>query len=49
MRHTDYELFEQIWLSPDLAGRQTGAWIHRRRSREGDATDHDPPYVAFSL
>jgi predicted extracellular nuclease len=48
-RRTDYELFDQIWLSPDLARRQTGAWIHRRRSREGDATDHDPPYVAFSL
>jgi hypothetical protein len=48
-RRTDYELFDQIWLSPDLATKQTGAWIHRRTSREGDATDHDPPYVAFSL
>jgi endonuclease/exonuclease/phosphatase family metal-dependent hydrolase len=48
-RRTDYELFDQIWLSPDLAGKQSGAWIHRRTSREGDATDHDPPYVAFSL
>jgi hypothetical protein len=27
---TSYELFDQMWLSPDLADRQTGAWIHRR-------------------
>jgi endonuclease/exonuclease/phosphatase family metal-dependent hydrolase len=46
---TDYELFDQIWLSPDLAPKQTGAWINRRNTREGDATDHDPPYIRLSL
>jgi len=46
---TDYELFDQIWLSPDLANKQTGAWIQRRTSREGDATDHDPPSIALKL
>jgi endonuclease/exonuclease/phosphatase family metal-dependent hydrolase len=46
---TDYELFDQIWLSAELAPKQTGAWIHRRTSRGGDATDHDPPYVQLSL
>ena len=46
---TDYELFDQIWLSPDLAPKQTGAWIHRRAKRGGDATDHDPPYVRLRL
>jgi endonuclease/exonuclease/phosphatase family metal-dependent hydrolase len=46
---TDYELLDQIWLSPDLAPKQTGAWINRRTSRAGDATDHDPPYIRLAL
>jgi endonuclease/exonuclease/phosphatase family metal-dependent hydrolase len=46
---TDYELFDQIWLTTDLARRQTGAWIHRRTRRGGDASDHDPPYVSLRL
>ncbi len=47
--HTDYELFDRIWLTPDLARRQTGAWINRRTTRGGDASDHDPPYVRLRL
>lgn len=46
---TDYELFDQIWLSPDLASKQSGAWIQRRTSRGGDATDHDPAAVRLDL
>ncbi len=46
---TDYELFDQIWLSPDLAGKQTGAFIQRRTSRGGDATDHDPAAIVLRL
>ncbi len=46
---TDYELFEQIWLSPDLADKQTGAFIQRRTSRGGDATDHDPAVGVLRL
>lgn len=46
---TDYELFDQIWLSSDLAAKQTRAWIQRRTSRGGDATDHDPAAVALDL
>jgi hypothetical protein len=46
---TDYELFDQIWLSPDLASKQTEAWIQRRTSRGGDATDHDPAAVKLNL
>jgi len=42
---TDYELFDQIWLSRDLANRQTGAFIQRRTTKGGDATDHDPAVV----
>jgi endonuclease/exonuclease/phosphatase family metal-dependent hydrolase len=44
-----YELFDQIWLSADLAVAQTGAFILRRTSRGGDATDHDPAWVKLSL
>jgi exonuclease III len=46
---TTYELFDQIWLSPDLARKQTSATIHRRTTRAGDATDHDPAYVELRL
>jgi endonuclease/exonuclease/phosphatase family metal-dependent hydrolase len=46
---TDYELFDQIWVSPDLAAKQTGAWIQRRTSRGGDATDHDPASIRLEL
>jgi endonuclease/exonuclease/phosphatase family metal-dependent hydrolase len=44
-----YELFDQIWLSPDLASTQTGAVIQRRTTRGGDATDHDPASVELRL
>ncbi|MGA9535090.1 MAG: endonuclease/exonuclease/phosphatase family protein [Desulfobacterales bacterium] len=44
-----YELYDQIWLSPSLAKRQTGAWIHRRKNLTGDGSDHDPAWVELSL
>jgi hypothetical protein len=44
-----YELYDQIWLSPLLAKRQTGAWIHRRKNLTGDGSDHDPAWVELSL
>jgi endonuclease/exonuclease/phosphatase family metal-dependent hydrolase len=44
-----YELYDQIWLSPSLAKRQTGAWIHRRKNLTGDGTDHDPAWIGLSL
>jgi endonuclease/exonuclease/phosphatase family metal-dependent hydrolase len=44
-----YELFDQIWLSPDLAARQTSATILRRTTLRGDATDHDPAWVGIRL
>lgn len=46
---TNYELLDQIWLSPDLADKQTGAWIHRRTTRGGDGSDHDPAFIALRL
>jgi endonuclease/exonuclease/phosphatase family metal-dependent hydrolase len=44
-----YELFDQIWLSPALAARQTGAFIDRRTRHGGDGSDHDPAWVTFTL
>jgi endonuclease/exonuclease/phosphatase family protein len=44
-----YELFDQIWLSPALANRQTGAFIDRRTRHGGDGSDHDPAWVTLTL
>ena len=44
-----YELYDQIWLSPSLANKQTGAWIDRRKNHSGDGSDHDPAWVALKL
>jgi endonuclease/exonuclease/phosphatase family metal-dependent hydrolase len=45
-----YELFDQIWLSPGLASKQTGAFIGRRQhSITGDGSDHDPAWVELSV
>ena len=48
-RPAEYALLDQIWLSPALAARQTGAWVHRRRRHGGDGSDHDPAWVALEL
>jgi endonuclease/exonuclease/phosphatase family metal-dependent hydrolase len=44
-----FELFDQIWLSPALAGRVSHAEIERRRawnaSSEGVGSDHDPAWI----
>jgi endonuclease/exonuclease/phosphatase family metal-dependent hydrolase len=44
-----YELFDQIWVSPSLAPRQTGAFIDRRTRHGGDGSDHDPAWVLLNL
>ncbi len=44
-----YELFDQIWLSPSLAPRQSEAWIERRTKHSGDGSDHDPAWVVLDL
>ncbi|MFL6621416.1 MAG: endonuclease/exonuclease/phosphatase family protein [Sulfurifustis sp.] len=44
-----YELYDQVWLSPDLAPRQVGAWIDRRTKHAGDGSDHDPAWVELEL
>jgi endonuclease/exonuclease/phosphatase family metal-dependent hydrolase len=44
-----YELFDQIWLSPVLAQKQTGAFIDRRTRHSGDGSDHDPAWIVLDL
>jgi exonuclease III len=44
-----YELFDQIWLSPSLATKQTAAWIQRRTKLSGDGSDHDPAWIELAL
>jgi predicted extracellular nuclease len=44
-----YELFDQVWLSPALAERQTGAFVLRRTKLTRDGTDHDPTWVTLDL
>lgn len=44
-----YELYDQIWASPALAEKQTGAWIDRRTKHGGDGSDHDPAWIEIEL
>lgn len=45
----EHELYDQIWLSPALADRQTAAYIDRRERHGGDGSDHDPAWIALDL
>jgi endonuclease/exonuclease/phosphatase family metal-dependent hydrolase len=45
----DYQLYDQIWVSNALAGRVSGAWIHRRKNLTGDGSDHDPAWIELTL
>jgi hypothetical protein len=45
----EYDLFDQVWLSPELAKRQMGAFILRRTKLTRDGTDHDPAPVTLDL
>lgn len=45
----NYELFDQIWLSPSLADKQKAAWIDRRQRLGGDGSDHDPAWVEIKM
>lgn len=44
-----YELLDQIWLSPNLEGRLVSAHIDRRTKHGGDGSDHDPAWVVLDL
>jgi endonuclease/exonuclease/phosphatase family metal-dependent hydrolase len=45
----EYELFDQVWVSPALAAKQVGSFIERRTRRTGDGSDHDPAWVVLDL
>jgi exonuclease III len=45
----EYTLMDQIWLSPSLAPKLTGAFIERRTKVGGDGSDHDPSWVVLDL
>ncbi len=44
-----FELYDQVWLSPALARKQTAAWIDRRTRHAGDGSDHDPAWVTVRV
>jgi hypothetical protein len=44
-----YTLMDQVWLSPALAAKQTGAFIDRRSKVSGDGSDHDPAWITLNL
>jgi endonuclease/exonuclease/phosphatase family metal-dependent hydrolase len=44
-----YTLMDQVWLSPALAAKQTGAFIERRTKVSGDGSDHDPAWVTLVI
>jgi endonuclease/exonuclease/phosphatase family metal-dependent hydrolase len=45
----EYTLMDQVWLSPALAQKQSGAFIDRRTKVGGDGSDHDPSWVTLDL
>src|SRR5687768_16121133 len=45
----EYQLLDQVWLSPTAAKHQTGAFIQRRRILTGDGSDHDPAWVTLDI
>ena len=45
----EHQLYDQIWLSPSLPPKQSGAFIDRRERHGGDGSDHDPAWVVLDL
>jgi len=54
-RHTatgqppEHLLYDHIWLSPSLAGKQTDAFVDRRQRHGGNGSDHDPVWIELNL
>ncbi len=44
-----YNLYDQIWISPALTGKLSGSWVARRKSVNGDGSDHDPVWIELTL
>ena len=45
----NFDLIDQIWLSPALAPKLAGAFIGRRRKLARDGSDHDPAWVQLDI
>jgi len=45
----EYQLYDQIWLSPALGNRLRGAYIDRRTKHGGDGSDHDPAWIVLEF
>ncbi len=45
----EHLLYDHIWLSPSLVGKQTGAFVDRRQRHGGDGSDHDPVWIELNL
>jgi exonuclease III len=48
-KDADYQLIDQIWLSPALGDLLKGAGIGRRTRLGGDGSDHDPVWVDLTI
>jgi endonuclease/exonuclease/phosphatase family metal-dependent hydrolase len=44
-----YQLFDHVWVTPDLAVVQEAAHIDRRTRLRGDGSDHDPAWITLNL
>lgn len=44
-----YELYDQIWVSPALANSFEDPMIDRRKTHGGDGSDHDPAWITLVL
>jgi len=44
-----YQLYDQIWLSPALSTRLRSAYIDRRTKHGGDGSDHDPAWIELEF
>ncbi len=44
-----YELYDQIWLSPNLGQKLIEAKIDRRTKHKGDGSDHDPAWITIEI
>jgi hypothetical protein len=44
-----HTLMDQVWLSPALESKQTGAFIDRRTRLSGDGSDHDPSSITLTV
>ena len=45
----EYQLYDQIWVSPALSDKVLSAHIDRRTKHGGDGSDHDPAWIVLDI